>query len=264
MAVDDRESVPPPGEGGRQVPTDLTKIPTHIGLIMDGNGRWANARGLPRTEGHRAGERVLLDTVAGAVEAGVPYVSAYAFSTENWSRPPSEVKFLMGYSRDVIRRNAETLNSWNVRVRWIGRRQRLWKSVLKEIERAEELTKNNTGTTLTLAINYGGRAEIADAARSLAQEVEQGKRKASSINEKAFARHLYAPDIPDIDLLIRTSGESRVSNFMLWQLAYAEIMVVPQPWPDFGREALWDAMRAFQNRDRRFGGAVDQPADVGK
>lgn len=252
--------IAPPGEGENTVPDSLTEVPNHVALIMDGNGRWANARGLPRTEGHRAGEKVLLDTVAGAVEAGVPYVSAYAFSTENWNRSPQEVRFLMGYSRDVIRRHTDTLHEWNVKVRWLGRKPRLWKSVIKEIERAQEITKDNTGTTLALAINYGGRAELADAARSLALEVEQGKRKASSIGEKALASHLYAPDIPDVDLMIRTSGEARISNFLLWQLAYAELMVVPQPWPDFGRESLWDCMLDFQNRERRFGGAVDAVA----
>lgn len=253
-----RSGVAPPFEGQTLFPKTVQKIPNHIGLIMDGNGRWANARGLPRTEGHKAGEKVLLDVVAGAVEAGVPYVSAYAFSTENWNRSPSEVKFLMGYSRDVIRHNTDLLHEWNVKVRWVGRRGRLWKSVLTEIERAEEKTKNNTGTTLVLAINYGGRAELADAAKRLALDVENGKRKASSINEKTLARYLYAPDIPDIDLLIRTSGEARISNYMLWQLAYAELMVVPEPWPQFSREGLWAAMEEFQNRDRRFGGATDK------
>lgn len=251
-----------PGEGVDIAPAGLRKIPDHIALIMDGNGRWANARGLPRTEGHRAGEKVLLDTIAGAVEVSVPYLSAYAFSTENWNRSPAEVKFLMGYSRDVIRRHTDTLDDWNVRVQWIGRRPRLWKSVLREIERAEELTKDNTGTTLLLAINYGGRAEIADAARALALEVESGKRKASSIGEKAVASHLYRPNAPDVDLMIRTSGESRISNFLLWQMAYAELMFVPEPWPDFGRKRLWECMLDFQSRDRRFGGAVDKVGEA--
>lgn len=260
---DDPTRISPPGEGIDRVPPQLDSVPRHVALIMDGNGRWANARGLPRTEGHRAGEKVLLDTVAGAVEAGVPYVSAYAFSTENWNRSPAEVRFLMGYSRDVIRRNTDTLHAWNVRVQWLGRRPRLWKSVLKEIERAQELTRNNTGTTLLLAINYGGRAELADAAKTLALEVEAGTRKASSIGVKALASRLYAPDVPDVDLMIRTSGEARISNFLLWQVAYAELMFVPDPWPEFGRKRLWECLLDYGNRNRRFGGAVDAVSDSG-
>nr|WP_277984869.1 isoprenyl transferase [Actinomyces minihominis] len=247
-----------PGEGSATLPQGLIgHVPQHVAVIMDGNGRWANARGLPRTEGHRAGELALMDTVAGAVEAGVKYISMYAFSTENWKRSPAEVSFLMGYSRDVIRKHTDRLNDWGVRVRWVGRRPRLWKSVLKELRTAEEKTKHNTKTELLLCINYGGRAEIADAARDLAQEVADGKRKASSIREADIASHLYAADVPDVDLLIRTSGESRISNFLLWQLAYAELDFVPVPWPEFGREELWERLQAFQDRDRRFGGAID-------
>lgn len=253
-----------PGEGLLTVPEGLLgKVPQHVAVIMDGNGRWANARGLPRTEGHKAGELALMDTVAGAVEAGVKYISMYAFSTENWKRSPAEVSFLMGYSRDVIRKHTDRLNDWGVRVRWVGRRPRLWKSVLKELRTAEEKTKHNTKTELLLCINYGGRAEIADAARDLAQEVADGKRKASSIRESDIASHLYAADVPDVDLLIRTSGESRISNFLLWQLAYAELDFVPVPWPEFGRAELWERLQAFQDRDRRFGGAVDAVEDDG-
>lgn len=228
--------------------------PQHVAVIMDGNGRWANARGLPRTEGHKVGELSLMDTVAGAVGAGVGYISMYAFSTENWRRSPSEVRFLMGFSRDVIRHRAQQLNEWGVRIRWVGREPRLWKSVIRELRAAEQLTAANTGTQLLLCVNYGGRAEIADAARGLALEVETGRRKASSINEKSLARHLYAADVPDVDLLIRTSGEQRISNFLLWQLAYAELDFVDIPWPDFGREALWKSITAFGRRQRRFGG----------
>lgn len=201
-----------------------------------------------------------MDTVAGAAEAGVPYLSMYAFSTENWKRSPAEVKFLMGYSRDVIRKHTDRLDSWNVRVRWVGREPRLWKSVIRELRRAEEITAGNTGTQLLLCVNYGGRAEIADAARALAQEVADGRRKASSIGEGALASKLYAADAPDVDLLIRTSGEARISNFLLWQLAYAELDFVPGPWPEFGRELLWERMLDFSSRQRRFGGAVDAPA----
>lgn len=252
-----------PGQGRTAVPAQLVGcVPRHVAVIMDGNGRWANARGLPRTEGHRAGELALMDTVAGAVEAGVPYLSMYAFSTENWKRSPGEVRFLMGYSRDVIRKHTDRLNDWGVRVRWVGRQPRLWKSVLKELRAAEEKTKDNRATELLLCINYGGRSEITDAARTLAQEVADGKRKASSIRESDLASHLYAASAPDVDLLIRTSGEQRISNFLLWQLAYAELDFVPQAWPEFGRESLWERLLAYQSRERRYGGAVDQVADV--
>ena len=248
-----------PGCGDQRAPAALRHSPpAHVAVIMDGNGRWANARGLPRTEGHKAGELALMDTVAGAVEAGVGYLSMYAFSTENWRRSPAEVKFLMGYSRDVIRRRVGQLHDWNVRVRWVGREPRLWKSVIRELQAAEKTTQHNTGTQLLLCVNYGGRAEIADAARQLATDVEQGRLSARGVTEKSLAARLYAPDVPDVDLLIRTSGESRISNFLLWQLAYAELDFVPTAWPDFGRAELWDRLAAFQNRDRRFGGAEEQ------
>lgn len=249
-----------PGEAHVSVPAGLVgKGPRHVAVIMDGNGRWANAQGLPRTEGHKAGELALMDTVAGAVEAGTEYISMYAFSTENWSRSPAEVRFLMGYSRDTIRRRAAQLADWGVRIRWVGRAPRLWKSVINELKNAEELTRENQRTQLLLCVNYGGRAEIADAARRLAQEVQEGKRKPSSINERSLAAHLYAPDVPDVDLLIRTSGEQRVSNFLLWQLAYAELEFTDVPWPEFGRQRLWEILAEYGNRQRRFGGAVEQP-----
>lgn len=255
----DQSRLAAPGQGRSTFPRGLHgKVPAHVAIIMDGNGRWANARGLPRTEGHKAGELSLMDTVAGAVEAGVPYLSMYAFSTENWKRSPAEVRFLMGYSRDVIRKHTDRLNEWGVRVRWMGRRPRLWKSVLKELRAAEEKTRHNEATELLLCINYGGRAEIVDAARGLAEEVAAGTRKASSIRESDFSSHLYAGDVPDVDLLIRTSGEQRISNFLLWQLAYAELDFTPDPWPEFGREQLWERLVAYQDRERRYGGAVDE------
>lgn len=257
-----RDRLAPPGKGLHTVPPELGgNVPRHVAVIMDGNGRWANARGLPRTEGHKEGELSSMDTAAGAVEAGVKYLSMYAFSTENWKRSPSEVRFLMGYSREVIRRHVDRLNDWGVRVRWVGRAPRLWKSVIRELKVAEEKTKNNTTMQLLLCINYGGRAEIADAARSLAQEVAEGKRKASSIGEAALASHLYIPDVPDVDLLIRTAGEQRISNFLLWQLAYAELDFVNLAWPDFGREELWECLASYAQRKRTFGGAVDLVAD---
>lgn len=246
-----------PFHGESKAPVFRGEVPKHVAVVMDGNGRWANARGLPRTEGHKAGELALMDTVAGAVEAGVSYISMYAFSTENWHRSPSEVRFLMGYSRDSIRQNTDRLDSWGVRVRWVGREPKLWKSVINELRRAEQKTVANTKTQLLLCVNYGGRTEIADAARRLAQEVQDGHRKASSIGERDLSSHLYLPDVPDVDLLIRTSGESRISNFLLWQTAYAELDFVDMAWPDFGRESLWERLEEYGRRNRRFGGAQD-------
>ncbi len=249
-----------PGQGSSRVSdTPVGNVPDHVAVIMDGNGRWANSRGLPRTDGHKAGELALMDTVAGAAEVGLKYLSMYAFSTENWRRSPEEVRFLMGYSRDTIRRHTDRLDSWNVRVRWVGRKPKLWKSVLSELRRAEEQTRENTGTQLLLCVNYGGRAEIADAARELAQEVAAGKRKASSITERVLASRLYLPDVPEVDLLLRTSGEHRISNFLLWQLAYAELDFLDVAWPDFTRQMLWERLASFSGRQRRFGGATDAP-----
>jgi len=225
---------------------------------MDGNGRWANERGLPRNEGHRAGEAALLDVVAGAIEMGIPYISAYAFSTENWKRSPDEVAFLMGFSSEVLERQLETLKSWGVRIRWAGRRPKLWKSVITLLEKCEAETKNNTVCTLTMCVNYGGRAEIADAAALMAQDVADGKIKPKHITEKTFQRYLDEPDLPDVDLFLRTSGEQRFSNFLLWQSAYAEMVFMNVLWPDVDRTVLWDAVEQYAHRDRRYGGAIDQ------
>jgi undecaprenyl diphosphate synthase len=224
---------------------------------MDGNGRWANARGLPRTKGHEAGEASLLDVVAGAIEIGVTHVSAYAFSTENWKRSPDEVRFLMGFNRDVIRRRRDQMHSWGVRVRWAGRRPRLWASVVRELEVAQELTRNNRVLTLTMCVNYGGRAEIADAARLLALDVAAGRVAPAKVDERVLARYLDEPDMPDVDLFLRTSGEQRTSNFLLWQSAYAELVFVPELWPDVDRRVLWRAIDEYARRDRRYGGALD-------
>jgi len=226
---------------------------------MDGNGRWANARGLSRVEGHKAGEASLLDVVAGAIEIGVEYVSAYAFSTENWNRSPEEVRFLMGFNKDVLRRRRDEMNSWGVRVRWAGRRPRLWRSVIDELETAEQLTKNNTVCTLTMCVNYGGRAEVADAAAALARDVQAGRVNPDRISEKVFARYLDEPDLPDVDLFLRSSGEQRTSNFMIWQAAYAELVFLEEAWPDVDRRHLWRAIEEYARRDRRYGGAVDTP-----
>ncbi len=234
-------------------------IPGHVALVMDGNGRWANSRGLPRVEGHRAGEAALLDVVAGALQAGVTHLSVYAFSTENWNRSPEEVRFLMGFNRDVLRRRRDQLHHWGVRVRWSGRAPKLWSSVIKDLEAAEKLTASNTALTLTMCVNYGGRAEIVDAMRSIAQEVAAGKLSPDRITEKTIARHLYVPQQPDVDLFVRTSGEQRTSNFLPWQSAYAEMVFLDTLWPDMTRLALWEAIALYQGRSRRFGGAVDQP-----
>jgi len=233
-------------------------VPQHVAVVMDGNGRWANARGLPRTAGHAAGEASLLDVVAGAIEIGVRHVSAYAFSTENWSRSPEEVRFLMGFNRDVLRRRRDLMDSWGVRVRWAGRRPRLWRSVISELEEAERQTVHNTTCTLTMCVNYGGRAEIADAAKAIAQDVAAGRLKADKVTEKTVQRYLDEPDLPDVDLFLRSSGEQRLSNFMLWQSAYAELVFLDVLWPDMDRRVLWRAVQDYVERDRRYGGAVDQ------
>jgi undecaprenyl diphosphate synthase len=226
---------------------------------MDGNGRWAKARGLPRTEGHKAGEAALFDLVEGAIEVGVKYVSAYAFSTENWKRSPDEVRFLMGFNRDVIRRRRDEMNAMGVRVRWAGRRRRLWKSVIDELEEAEQLTRNNKVLTLTMCVNYGGRAEIADAAASIAWAVSEGRLDPTRVDERTVARFLDEPDLPDVDLFIRSSGEQRISNFLLWQSAYAELIFLDELWPDVDRRHLWKAIEQYASRDRRYGGADPTP-----
>jgi undecaprenyl diphosphate synthase len=236
-----------------KLPAEL--IPRHVAVIMDGNGRWAAERGLPRTAGHEAGEAALFDLVVGAIEAGVTCVSAYAFSTENWRRSPDEVRFLMGFNRDVIRRRRDEMHAMGVRVRWAGRRPKLWASVVKELEVAEQLTRDNDVLTLTMCVNYGGRAEIADAARDLAQRAVQGRIKPGRIDEKALAGALYVPELPDVDLMLRTSGEQRFSNFMLWQSAYAEMVFMNVLWPDVDRTTLYEAIDIYARRDRRYGSA---------
>jgi undecaprenyl diphosphate synthase len=226
-----------------------------VAITMDGNGRWAKARGLPRTQGHERGEAALFDVVEGAIEIGVKAISAYAFSTENWKRSPEEVRFLMGFNRDVIRRRRDEMHEMGVRVRWSGRAPRLWKSVIRELQVAEELTRGNDVLTLNMCVNYGGRAELADTARSIAREVAAGRLDPDGVDEKTFARHLYVPDLADADMLWRTSGENRLSNYMLWQAAYAELVFTDILWPDVDRLALWHAIEIYARRDRRFGSA---------
>jgi undecaprenyl diphosphate synthase len=231
------------------------KIPRHVAIVMDGNGRWAEQRGLPRTKGHEAGEAALFDVVEGAIELGVEAISAYAFSTENWRRSPDEVRFLMGFNRDVIRRRRDEMHELGVRVRWAGRRPRLWRSVIKELEIAEELTRDNAVLTLTMCVNYGGRAEIADAAAAIAREAAAGRLDPDKVDEATVARFLDEPDMPDVDLFVRSSGENRTSNFLLWQSAYAELVFLDTLWPDFDRRHLWTACEEYARRQRRFGTA---------
>jgi undecaprenyl diphosphate synthase len=240
-------------------PPKFEKVPAHIAVVMDGNGRWANQRGLTRTEGHKAGELALLEVIAGAIEAGVSHLTAYAFSTENWKRSPEEVRFLMGYNKEVLRRRRDLLNEWNVQIIWAGRKPKLWPSVISELEEAVRHTAKNTGLTLTMAVNYGGRQEIIDAVNLIAKQVYEGKLMPGKVNEKHLQKALYEPSLPDVDLFLRSSGEMRTSNFMLWQSSYAEMMFLETLWPDFTRETLWDAILAYQNRDRRFGAALDAP-----
>ena len=243
----------PSGAVAPRLPADL--VPHHVAVVMDGNGRWAKERGLPRTAGHERGEHALFDVVEGAIEVGVKAVSAYAFSTENWSRSPEEVRFLMGFNRDVIRRRRDEMHELGVRVRWAGRRPRLWRSVIKELQIAEELTRHNTRMTLTMCVNYGGRAELGDAARALAHDVAAGRVKPDRVDERTLARYLYVPELADADLVWRTSGEQRLSNFMTWQSAYAELVFSDVLWPDVDRRHLWAAVEEYASRNRRYGSA---------
>ena len=231
-------------------------MPKHVAVVMDGNGRWAKERGLPRTKGHEAGEAALLDVIHGAIELGIENLSAYAFSTENWRRSPDEVRFLMGFNREVIRRRRDELDAMGVRVRWAGRRKRLWRSVIDELEEAERRTHGNRTLTLQFCVNYGGRAEIADAAAAIARDARAGRLDPDKVDEKTIARYLDEPQIPDVDLFVRSSGEQRTSNFLLWQSAYAELVFLDTLWPDFDRRDLWRAVEAYAARDRRYGGAV--------
>lgn len=255
---------PKPHAGGAQPPAfprDL--VPKHVALVMDGNGRWAKERGLARTDGHTAGEASLFDVVEGAAQIGVEYVSAYAFSTENWKRSPEEVRFLMGFNIETIHRRIDEMDDLGVRIRWCGRRPKLWANVIRELEIAEERTKHNTRLTLAMCINYGGRAEIVDAAAALAQDVRDGKVDPKKVDEELFASYLDEPDMPDVDLFIRSSGEQRTSNFLLWQSAYAEMVFDDVLWPDFDRTHLWKAVEAYVSRDRRYGGALPNIVTAG-
>jgi undecaprenyl diphosphate synthase len=256
-----REVRPPtPHESGARPPElPAGALPKHVAIVMDGNGRWAKDRGLARTAGHERGEHSLFDTIEGAIEIGIPYLTAYAFSTENWRRSPEEVRFLMGFNRDVIRRRRDQLVDLGVRVVWSGRAGRLWKSVISELQTAEEMSRGNTKLTLQFCVNYGGQAEIADAAAAIARDAMAGKIDPDRISEKTIQRYLYHPEVPEVDMFLRPSGEERISNFMLWQSAYAELVFLDTLWPDFDRRHLWYACELFAKRDRRFGGAIPNP-----
>lgn len=248
---------PAPHPSGATPPQiDQKLLPQHVAIVMDGNGRWAKQRGLKRTDGHARGEASLFDVIEGAIELGIPYLSAYAFSTENWKRSPDEVRWLMGFNRDVIHRRRDNFDELGVRVRWAGRRPRLWRSVINELKVAEEQSKDNTTLTLQFCCNYGGQAEIADGVREIARLAKAGKLDPDRITEKTITQHLYCPEIPPVDLFVRSSGEQRTSNFLLWQSAYAEMVFLDQLWPDFDRRDLWQAVELYVNRDRRFGGAI--------
>ncbi len=232
------------------------EVPRHVAIIMDGNGRWAAAHGMPRVEGHRRGVEALRRTVRAATDLGISVLTIFSFSSENWSRPPSEIRDLMGLLRRFIRNDLADLHKSNVRVRIIGERDDLDRDICLLLQEAEDLTRGNDGLTLVVAFNYGGRQEIAHAARRLAIEVAEGRLSAGDITPERLGSFFHAPDIPDPDLIIRTSGEQRLSNFLLWQAAYSELVFVPVNWPDFDRAALEEAIMEFRRRERRFGGLV--------
>jgi undecaprenyl diphosphate synthase len=233
-------------------------VPRHVAIIMDGNGRWAAARGLPRAEGHRRGVEALRRTIRAAGEIGIKIVTIFSFSAENWSRPATEIVELMGLLRRFVRNDLAELHKSNVRVRIIGERMGLDPDIGRLLIEAEELTKNNNGLILVVAFNYGARQEIVRAVQRVSEEIANGRMTAAGIDMDSITRFLDAPDIPDPDLIIRTSGEQRLSNFLLWQSAYSELVFVPTYWPDFDRATLESAIREYQQRERRFGGLVAQ------
>jgi undecaprenyl diphosphate synthase len=231
-------------------------MPRHVAIIMDGNGRWAAARGLPRSEGHRRGVEALRNIVRMSGELGISFLTIFSFSAENWSRPAAEIRDLMGLLRRFIRHDLAELHSKNVRVRIIGERSGLESDILRLLEEAEDLTKGNNGLALIVAFNYGGRQEIGRAAQRIAQEVEAGRLEAGTVGADLLAKFLDAPDLPEPDLIIRTGGEKRLSNFLLWQAAYSELVFVPTYWPDFDRSVFEEAIAEYRRRERRFGGLV--------
>ncbi|WP_420714631.1 decaprenyl diphosphate synthase [Mycobacterium sp. Aquia_213] len=259
------ELPPAPDGGPSRPPQHISKavapripaerLPNHVAIVMDGNGRWATQQGLTRTDGHKAGEAVVIDVVCGAIEIGIKWLSLYAFSTENWKRSPEEVRFLMGFNRDVVRMRRVNLMAMGVKIRWVGSRPRLWRSVINELAVAEAMTRGNDVITVNYCVNYGGRAEIAESAREIARLAAAGRLNPERVSEATVAHHLQRPDIPDVDLFLRTSGEQRSSNFMLWQAAYAEYIFQDKLWPDYDRRDLWAACEEYADRNRRFGSA---------
>jgi undecaprenyl diphosphate synthase len=240
------------------LPLSPFESPRHVAIIMDGNGRWASARGLPRGEGHRRGVEALRKTVRAAGEMGISFLTIFSFSAENWTRPPSEIRDLMGLLRRFIRNDLAELHQNRVKVRVIGERGDLDPEIRRLLEEAEELTRNNDKLTLVVAFNYGARQEIARAAAKLAAKARAGHIDPSAITADLIGQNLDAPDLPDPDLIIRTSGEQRLSNFLLWQAAYSELVFVPTYWPDFDRAALEGAIAEYHRRERRFGGLIAQ------
>jgi undecaprenyl diphosphate synthase len=245
-------------EAERVLDTRLPGLPLHVGLIMDGNGRWAAQRGLPRLEGHRRGVQALRNAVKAAIEFGLDYLTVYSFSSENWNRPAEEVQDLMTLLKHFIRNDLSELRGAGVRVRVIGRRDTLKPDIRALLDDAETSTRNNRTMTLVVAFNYGARQEIASAAQALARRVLAGEIAVEAIDENLFARHLDTADIPDPDLIIRTSGEQRLSNFLMWQAAYSEFVFLPTLWPDFDGATFAAALQEYAARDRRFGGSVDR------
>jgi undecaprenyl diphosphate synthase len=241
----------------------IRNVPTHVAIIMDGNGRWANSRGLPRTMGHRKGVEAVREAVRTAGEVGIRYLTLFAFSSENWSRPEAEVSDLMGLLKAFIRRDLADLHRQNVRIRVIGDKTNLRGDILPLLIEAEDTTRSNTGITLVIAFNYGSRDEMTRAMQALAMDVEQGRLTADQITPERIASKLDTAGIPDPDLILRTSGEERLSNFLLWQAAYSELMFIPELWPDFSREVFLDALKAYAGRERRFGGLSQPTLAVG-
>lgn len=239
----------------QELPSDLNqdRLPRHVAVIMDGNGRWAKRKGLPRIMGHRRGVDALKDLLRCCNDWGIKALTAYAFSTENWGRPLEEVDFLMTLFERVLRRELQEMMQENVRIEFVGNLAALPPSLQTEIERSMNETKNNRGIQFTVATNYGGRQEILQACRAIATQVQQGQIQPEEINEAMFSRHLYTANVCDPDLLIRTSGEMRLSNFLLWQMAYAELYITEALWPDFDRSQFHQALSAYQQRDRRYG-----------
>lgn len=242
----------------QQVARPGGELPRHIAIIMDGNGRWAERRNLPRIAGHKAGETALTDVVRTASDWELGALTLFAFSTENWNRPPNEVSFLMSFNRNLLNKRIDEFHARGIRISHMGRRDGVPRATLKAIDNAVALTRNNTGMRLNIAFNYGGRAEIVDAVRSICAAASSGELDRTELDEEGFRRYLYVPDVPDPDLMIRTAGEMRISNFLVWELAYSEIYVTEILWPDFRGKDLADAINEYQARERRFGSITEE------